>query len=56
MERETGVEPATPTLARSCSTTELLPHIFGIGIIAQIFRYVKSKKGGELFSMSATRL
>ena len=29
MERETGVEPATPTLARSCSTTELLPHILG---------------------------
>ena len=26
MERETGVEPATSTLARSHSTTELLPH------------------------------
>ena len=26
MERETGVEPAAPTLARLCSTTELLPH------------------------------
>ncbi len=26
MERETGIEPATPTLARSCSTTELFPH------------------------------
>ena len=25
MERETGVEPATPTLARWCSTTELFP-------------------------------
>src|SRR5881397_274096 len=25
MERETGFEPATPTLARSCSTTELFP-------------------------------
>ncbi len=25
MERETGIEPATPTLARSCSTTELFP-------------------------------
>ena len=25
MERETGVEPATPTLARLCSTTELFP-------------------------------
>ena len=27
MERKTGFEPATPTLARWCSTTELLPHI-----------------------------
>ena len=27
MERETGFEPATPTLARSYSTTELLPLI-----------------------------
>ena len=27
MERETGVEPATPTLARWCSTTELFPRI-----------------------------
>ncbi len=27
MERETGIEPAAPTLARLCSTTELLPHI-----------------------------
>ncbi len=26
LERKTGFEPATPTLARSCSTTELLPH------------------------------
>ena len=25
MERETGFEPATPTLARLCSTPELLP-------------------------------
>src|SRR5262245_53202457 len=25
VERETGLEPATPTLARWCSTTELLP-------------------------------
>ena len=25
LERETGFEPATPTLARSCSTTELFP-------------------------------
>ena len=27
LERKTGFEPATPTLARWCSTTELLPHI-----------------------------
>ena len=26
MERETGFEPATSSLARKCSTTELLPH------------------------------
>ena len=26
MERKTGFEPATPTLARLYSTTELLPH------------------------------
>ncbi len=26
VERKTGLEPATPTLARWCSTTELLPH------------------------------
>ena len=26
MERKTGFEPATPTLARLCSTPELLPH------------------------------
>ncbi len=26
-ERKTGFEPATPTLARWCSTTELLPHV-----------------------------
>ncbi len=27
MERKTGLEPATPTLARWCSTTELLPQL-----------------------------
>jgi hypothetical protein len=26
MEREKGFEPSTPTLARLCSTPELLPH------------------------------
>ena len=30
MERETGFEPATSTLARLHSTTELLPHAYGI--------------------------
>lgn len=28
MERETGFEPATPALARQCSTTELFPQEF----------------------------
>ena len=28
MERKTGFEPATPTLARLCSTPELLPRQF----------------------------
>ena len=27
LERKTGFEPATPTLARLCSTPELLPQI-----------------------------
>ena len=27
VERKTGFEPATPTLARLYSTTELLPHV-----------------------------
>ena len=36
LERKTGFEPATPTLARWCSTTELLPlilinHKYGAG-------------------------
>ena len=26
LERKTGIGPATPTLARLCSTSELLPH------------------------------
>jgi hypothetical protein len=32
LERKTGFEPATPTLARWCSTTELLPHYFSVVI------------------------
>ncbi len=31
MERKTGFEPATPTLARWCSTTELLPQLIWLG-------------------------
>ena len=27
-ERETGIEPATPSLARRCSTAEPLAHVF----------------------------
>ncbi len=30
LERKTGFEPATPTLARWCSTTELLPQMAGL--------------------------
>ena len=30
MERKTGFEPATPALARQCSTPELLPLLFSI--------------------------
>ena len=37
MERKTGLEPATPTLARLCSTTELLPHIVTIIIISLLY-------------------
>ena len=33
MERKTGFEPATPTLARWCSTTELFPHIKWLGYL-----------------------
>ena len=28
LERETGIEPATPSLARRCSTAEPLAHIY----------------------------
>src|SRR3954454_19321024 len=31
LERAKGLEPSTPTLARSCSTTELHPHPVEIG-------------------------
>ncbi len=32
MERQTGIEPATFSLARRRSTTELLPHLRGTNI------------------------
>ena len=36
MERKTGFEPATPTLARLCSTAELLPRLIsGIQVVAR---------------------
>src|SRR5215469_7624591 len=42
MERETGVEPATSTLARSHSTTELLP-------LRGKHHYIVLKNQGQLF-------
>ena len=41
MERETGVEPATSTLARSHSTTELLP------LQKQLRDYIAMKMQGQ---------
>jgi hypothetical protein len=41
MERETGVEPATSTLARSHSTTELLP------LQKQLSHYIAMKMQGQ---------
>jgi len=34
MERKTGFEPATPTLARLCSTPELLPLVRKVKMVA----------------------
>ena len=42
MERKTGLEPATPTLARLCSTTELLPHLLNSDIIISQFCHLSS--------------
>ena len=42
MERKTGLEPATPTLARLCSTTELLPHLINSDIIISQFCLLSS--------------
>jgi hypothetical protein len=38
MERETGFEPATSTLARLHSTAELFPHFLWLKITRFIFR------------------
>ena len=42
MERKTGLEPATPTLARLCSTTELLPHLLATMLFYHCFRRLSS--------------
>jgi hypothetical protein len=39
LERETGFEPATSTLARSHSTTELLPLVASFYSICRLFIY-----------------
>jgi hypothetical protein len=49
LERETGFEPATPTLARSCSTTELFPQTS-----ARLYHGAAGRPGGQgLSSRSA---
>ncbi len=63
MERETGIEPAAPTLARSCSTTELFPRsLFKKTIVivsklnnksqgfVKIFLFLKTDCGFALYS------
>ena len=62
MERKTGLEPATPTLARLCSTTELLPHLatrirFELTISAVTGRHVRPlhhRAASYLISISIT--
>ena len=46
MEREKGFEPSTPTLARLCSTPELLPLEDSIimGIICEKFSTLQEKR------------
>lgn len=50
MERETGVEPATSTLARSRSTTELLP--LGASNYKQVARLQQCTLEGAVVSLS----
>ena len=50
LERETGVEPATSTLARSRSTTELLPLVitfYSIGYALPISQFVQQAMPGS---------
>ena len=62
MERKTGLEPATTTLARLCSTTELLPHLatrirFELTISAVTGRHVRPlhhRAASYLISISIT--
>ena len=49
LERETGSEPATSTLARLHSTTELLPQNEGVFITDSAFRQVFSAKKENFF-------
>lgn len=53
MERETGFEPATPTLARLCSTTELFPRKLLQGfkpvILATLLEKIKAKSKNHNF-------
>ncbi len=37
MERKKGFEPSTPSLARRCSTAELLPRSYGSIAVAPLF-------------------
>ncbi len=51
MERETGIEPAAPTLARLCSTTELFPQKYELDnkvkskavILSMLHKKIKTK-------------
>ena len=50
MERETGFEPATSTLARLHSTTELLPQNEGVFITDSAFRQAFFAKKENFFA------
>ena len=54
MERKTGLEPATPTLARLCSTTELLPHVLATILLYHYFFDLSSLLSKFLFESDLT--